>query len=191
MARRHWRRHSLSSAREGIESEGSRITPRLSAVKIVRFSSELAFARAIAAKAAAQPGIQQIAHRAGFRPTWRRTSSSACDRRLTTTAPRSLRRTAGLCAAHLSTTPNRLNRLLPRHAQQRLPVSFELGLMALVISLVLAFPVGIVSAMRPDTALDYVRNRFTVSRTLRSETRRRRPSAPPPAGSSAPVPPVW
>ena len=68
MARRHWRRHSLSSAREGIESEGSRITPRLSAVKIVRFSSELAFARAIAAKAAAQPGIQQIAHRAGFRP---------------------------------------------------------------------------------------------------------------------------
>jgi peptide/nickel transport system permease protein len=45
---------------------------------------------------------------------------------------------------------------------QRLPVSFELGLMALVISLVLAFPVGIVSATRPDTALDYVLRSISV-----------------------------
>ena len=38
----------------------------------------------------------------------------------------------------------------------RLPVTIELGLMAIVIGLVIALPVGIYSAMRQDTAADYV-----------------------------------
>ncbi len=38
----------------------------------------------------------------------------------------------------------------------RLPVTLELGVMAIVIGLVIALPVGIYSAMRQDTAADYV-----------------------------------
>ena len=38
----------------------------------------------------------------------------------------------------------------------RLPVTIQLGVMAIVIGLVLALPVGIYSAMRQDTAADYV-----------------------------------
>ena len=37
----------------------------------------------------------------------------------------------------------------------RLPVSIELGVMAIVIGLVIALPVGIYSAIRQDTAVDY------------------------------------
>ncbi len=38
----------------------------------------------------------------------------------------------------------------------RLPVTIELGLLAIVISLLIALPVGIYSAIRQDTAADYV-----------------------------------
>ena len=38
----------------------------------------------------------------------------------------------------------------------RLPVTIELGLLAIAIGLVIALPVGIYSAMRQDTAADYV-----------------------------------
>ena len=38
----------------------------------------------------------------------------------------------------------------------RLPVTIELGVMAILIGLVIALPVGIYSAMRQDTAADYV-----------------------------------
>ena len=38
----------------------------------------------------------------------------------------------------------------------RLPVTIELGLLAIVIGLVIALPVGIYSAIRQDTAADYV-----------------------------------
>ena len=38
----------------------------------------------------------------------------------------------------------------------RLPVTIELGLLAIVIGLVIALPVGIYSALRQDTAADYV-----------------------------------
>jgi peptide/nickel transport system permease protein len=38
----------------------------------------------------------------------------------------------------------------------RLPVTLELGLLAIVIGLLIALPVGIYSAMRQDTAADYV-----------------------------------
>ena len=37
----------------------------------------------------------------------------------------------------------------------RLPITIELGLMAIVIALLIALPVGIYSAMRQDTAADY------------------------------------
>ena len=37
----------------------------------------------------------------------------------------------------------------------RLPVTLELGLLAIVIGLVIALPVGILSAIRQDTAADY------------------------------------
>jgi len=45
---------------------------------------------------------------------------------------------------------------------QRLPVSFELGLMALVFALVLAVPIGVYSALRQDTAGDYVARSFSI-----------------------------
>ena len=38
----------------------------------------------------------------------------------------------------------------------RLPVTFELGLLALIIALTIALPIGIYSAIRQDTAGDYV-----------------------------------
>ena len=38
----------------------------------------------------------------------------------------------------------------------RLPVTFELGVMAILIGLLIALPVGIYSAIRQDTATDYV-----------------------------------
>ncbi len=38
----------------------------------------------------------------------------------------------------------------------RLPVTLELGTMGLIISLLIALPVGIISAIRQDTILDYV-----------------------------------
>ena len=38
----------------------------------------------------------------------------------------------------------------------RLPVTIELGLLAILIGLVIALPVGIYSAMRQDTAADYL-----------------------------------
>ena len=40
--------------------------------------------------------------------------------------------------------------------RSRLPVTIELGFMAIVIGLIIALPVGIYSAMRQDTAADYV-----------------------------------
>lgn len=37
-----------------------------------------------------------------------------------------------------------------------LPITFELGLLALIVALTVAIPIGIYSAMRQDTAGDYV-----------------------------------
>ena len=44
----------------------------------------------------------------------------------------------------------------------RLPVTVELGLLAMVIGLVIALPVGIYSALRQDTAADYVGRSATI-----------------------------
>ena len=38
----------------------------------------------------------------------------------------------------------------------RLPVTFELGLMALIVALTIALPIGVYSAIRQDTAGDYL-----------------------------------
>jgi peptide/nickel transport system permease protein len=44
----------------------------------------------------------------------------------------------------------------------RLPVSFELGLMAMVFGLVLAVPIGVYSAIRQDTAADYLTRSMSI-----------------------------
>ncbi|MBI5257846.1 MAG: ABC transporter permease [Burkholderiales bacterium] len=45
---------------------------------------------------------------------------------------------------------------------QRLPVSFELGLIAMIIALLLALPIGIYSAIRQDTWGDFVARSFSI-----------------------------
>jgi len=45
---------------------------------------------------------------------------------------------------------------------QRLPVTFELGLLALIVALSVAIPIGVYSAMRQDTAGDYVARSFSI-----------------------------
>jgi peptide/nickel transport system permease protein len=44
----------------------------------------------------------------------------------------------------------------------RLPITFELGLMALVVALTVAIPIGAYSAMRQDTTGDYVGRSFSI-----------------------------
>ena len=44
----------------------------------------------------------------------------------------------------------------------RLPVTFELGLMALIVALIVAIPIGAYSAMRQDTAGDYIGRSFSI-----------------------------
>src|SRR5687768_13719699 len=44
----------------------------------------------------------------------------------------------------------------------RLPITLELGLLAIAISVSLAFPLGIVSALWPNTVIDYIVRTFSV-----------------------------
>lgn len=44
----------------------------------------------------------------------------------------------------------------------RLPVTFELGLLALIVALAIAIPVGVYSAVRQDTAGDYITRSFSI-----------------------------
>ena len=44
----------------------------------------------------------------------------------------------------------------------RLPITFELGLFALIIAQLIAFPVGILSAIRQDSIADYIARSITV-----------------------------
>jgi peptide/nickel transport system permease protein len=46
---------------------------------------------------------------------------------------------------------------------QRLPVTLELGLMALTISLIISIPIGVYSAIRQDTVGDYTARSFAIS----------------------------
>jgi peptide/nickel transport system permease protein len=45
---------------------------------------------------------------------------------------------------------------------ERLPVTFELGVLALTIALCVALPIGVYSAIRQDTAGDYVTRSFSI-----------------------------
>ena len=45
---------------------------------------------------------------------------------------------------------------------ERLPVTFELGFLALLVALTLAIPIGVYSAMRQDTAADYLVRSFSI-----------------------------
>jgi peptide/nickel transport system permease protein len=45
---------------------------------------------------------------------------------------------------------------------ERLPVTFELGLLALAVALCVALPIGIYSAIRQDTAGDYLTRSFSI-----------------------------
>jgi peptide/nickel transport system permease protein len=45
---------------------------------------------------------------------------------------------------------------------ERLPVTFELGLLALVVGLCVALPIGVYSAVRQDTAGDYLTRSFSI-----------------------------
>src|SRR5258706_4190983 len=44
----------------------------------------------------------------------------------------------------------------------RMPVTFQLGFMALVVALLIAIPIGIYSAIRQDTAGDYLTRSFSI-----------------------------
>lgn len=44
----------------------------------------------------------------------------------------------------------------------RLPITFELGLMALIVGLLVAIPIGVYSAVRQDTPGDYVARSFSI-----------------------------
>lgn len=45
---------------------------------------------------------------------------------------------------------------------ERLPITFELGLLALIVSITAAIPIGIYSAVRQDTAGDYIARSFSI-----------------------------
>ncbi len=45
---------------------------------------------------------------------------------------------------------------------RRLPITFELGIMGIVIGLLIALPVGIYSAVRQDTGTDYIARSFAI-----------------------------
>ena len=55
------------------------------------------------------------------------------------------------------------NRTVMSELQDRLPVTFELSILAIFFSLLIAVPVGIISAIRQDTAADYVARSFAIS----------------------------
>ena len=48
------------------------------------------------------------------------------------------------------------------HLLARLPVTFELGAIAMVVGLLIALPIGIYSAVRQDTAGDYLARSFSI-----------------------------
>jgi len=45
---------------------------------------------------------------------------------------------------------------------ERLPVTFELGLLALIVALCVALPIGVYSAIRQDSAGDYLTRSFSI-----------------------------
>jgi peptide/nickel transport system permease protein len=54
------------------------------------------------------------------------------------------------------------NRTVVQDMADRLPVTFELGLLAVITSSIIALPIGIYSAIRQDTWLDYIGRSFSI-----------------------------
>ncbi|MBI5949602.1 MAG: ABC transporter permease [Chloroflexi bacterium] len=54
------------------------------------------------------------------------------------------------------------DRTVGSELKTRLPVTFELGIMALFFSVVIAVPIGIISAVRQDTPVDYAGRSFAI-----------------------------
>ena len=48
------------------------------------------------------------------------------------------------------------------HLLARLPITFELGFMALIVALAVALPIGVYSAVRQDTTGDYIARSFSI-----------------------------
>jgi peptide/nickel transport system permease protein len=55
------------------------------------------------------------------------------------------------------------HRVISQDIQQRMPVTLQLGVFALVISLFIAIPTGLVAAMRQDTASDYTMRSIAIA----------------------------
>ena len=47
-------------------------------------------------------------------------------------------------------------------SRRALPITFELGLMAMIVALIVALPIGVYSAIRQDTAGDYLTRSFSI-----------------------------
>lgn len=54
------------------------------------------------------------------------------------------------------------DRPVTEHLRERMAVTIELGLLALIISQLIALPVGIISAIRQDTIVDHVARSFSI-----------------------------
>ncbi len=54
------------------------------------------------------------------------------------------------------------NRPINSDMAQKIPISFELGLLGIVVSLLISFPIGIYSAIRQDTIGDYIGRSFAI-----------------------------
>lgn len=55
------------------------------------------------------------------------------------------------------------NRTVTSELSSRLPVTLELSILAILCSLTIAIPIGIISAIRQDTIIDYVCRSFAIS----------------------------
>ncbi len=55
------------------------------------------------------------------------------------------------------------HRVIVQDIEQRLPVTLQLGVFALIISLTIAIPTGLVAAMRQDTASDYTMRSLAIA----------------------------
>ena len=55
-----------------------------------------------------------------------------------------------------------LNTPVTERLAETLPITFELGFLALIVALSVALPIGIYSAMRQDTAGDYITRSFSL-----------------------------
>ena len=55
------------------------------------------------------------------------------------------------------------NRSVTKDLIPKIPISAELGILAIIVALVIAFPIGIYSAVRQDTIGDYLARSFAIA----------------------------